>query len=58
MEMEEKYTIAEDYELPSEGLIYETHINPHVKLRSMTTREEMRRLNKTSTPYKTLSEII
>ena len=59
--MEEKttnYTIAESYELPSKGLIYDTKIEPHVELRSMTTREEMRRLAPSNTPLKVLSEII
>jgi hypothetical protein len=53
------YTIANEYVLPSEGKIYgDTMINPHVKLRSMTTAEEMRRLNHTDKPYKAMSEII
>lgn len=52
------YTIAEDYVLPSEGLIYSKPVNPHVRLRSMTVRDEMKRLSQTDTPYKQLAEII
>ena len=37
------YTIAEEYVLPSGGKIYEKAFDPHVKLRAMTTMEEMRR---------------
>ena len=55
---ERNYTIVESYELPSKGLIYDTKIEPHVELRSMTTREEMRRLAPSNTPLKVLSEII
>lgn len=51
------YTIANDYSLPSEGRIYE-NVNPIVKLRSMTTVEEMKRLNKSDRPYKVMAEII
>lgn len=59
--MEEKqtnYTIAEGYELPSKGLIYDKEVNSHVELRSMTARDEMKRLNHSTAPYKTLADII
>lgn len=56
--MNSSYTIAESYVLPSKGLIYDTPINPNVKIRSMTTQEEMRRLAPSDTPYKTMSDII
>lgn len=57
--MSEDYTIAEDFRLPSEGLIYTgKQVNPVVKLRSMTTRDEMKRLSPTETPYKTLANLI
>lgn len=56
--MAENYTIKEGYELPSKGLIYDKPINAVVELRSMTTRDEMKRLSPTKTPYKLLSEII
>ena len=52
------YTIAQEFVLPSKGLIYDKEINPNIKLRSMTTNEEMKRLAYTETPYKTLCEII
>lgn len=52
------YTIGEGYELPSMGKIYEVKVNPHVELRSMTARDEMKRLNPTTTPFKTLADII
>lgn len=56
--MSQNYTIAESYVLPSKGLIYDKEVNPKIKLRSMTTEEEMRRLSPTDTPYKTMSDII
>ena len=51
-------TIWEEFELPSKGLIYDKTINPNIKLRSMTTAEEMKRLSHTETPYKVMSDII
>ena len=54
----DNYSIAETFTLPSKGLIYDRKVNPQVKLRSMTTTEEMRRLSHTNTPYKTLCDII
>ena len=55
-ERQQNYTIAEGYELPSKGLIYEgVSVNPHVELRSMTARDEMKRLNSSTTPFKTLA---
>lgn len=52
------YTIAEGYSLPSKGLIYSKPVNPRIELRSMTTREEMKRMAPSNLPYKNLSEII
>lgn len=52
------YTIAEEFELPSKGLIYTKEINPKFKIRSMTTAEEMKRLSFSETPYKVMAEII
>ena len=52
------YTIAQDFVLASKGLIYSKSVNPNIKLRSMTTIEEMKRLAYSDTPYKTLAEII
>lgn len=52
------YTIAETYTLPSKGKIYGIEFDPEVKLRSMTTNEEMVRLSHTDSPYKVLCEVI
>ncbi|WP_300924718.1 hypothetical protein [uncultured Clostridium sp.] len=52
------YTIAESYTLPSKGLVYEQKVNPNIKIRSMTTEEEMKRLAYSELPYKMLTEII
>lgn len=52
------YTIAESYTLPSLGKVYDHEINPHIKLRSMTTTEEMKRLSPSDRPYENLAEII
>ena len=57
-ERQTDYTIMEGYELPSKGKIYLNPINPHVELRSMTARDEMKRLSPSSTPLKTLADII
>lgn len=54
----ENYTISESYELPSKGLIYDKPVEACVELRSMTARDEMKRLNPSSTPLKTLADII
>lgn len=52
------YSIAEEYTLPSLGKVYAQKINPVVKLRSMTTQEEMKRLSPSERQYKNLCEII
>lgn len=52
------YTIAEDFTLPSEGKIYGVPVNSHVKLRSMTTADEMRRISHTDFPYKAMADLI
>ena len=57
-ERQTNYTIMEGYTLPSEGKIYEAKVDPHVELRSMTARDEMKRLSPSSTPLKTLADII
>ncbi len=57
-ERQENYTIAEGYELPSKGEIYSVPVNSHVELRSMTGRDEMKRLAPSTTPLKTLADII
>ena len=57
-ERQTNYTIMEGYELPSKGKIYSETVDPHIELRSMTARDEMRRLSPSSTPLKTLADII
>jgi hypothetical protein len=52
------YTIAEGYELPSKGLIYKQKVDPQVELRSMTARDEMKRLSPSTTQFKKLADII
>lgn len=54
----EDYTLAEEYTLPSKGKVYDKPINPNIKIRSMTTEEEMKRLGHSEKPYKIISEII
>ena len=57
-ERQTNYTIMEGYEIPSKGKIYSEPLNPHIELRSMTARDEMKRLSPSSTPLKTLADII
>ena len=52
------FTIANEYTLPSQGKVYDREINPIFKLRSMTTVEEMKRLNHSDKPNKNIAEII
>ena len=52
------YTIVNEFTLPSQGLVYNKEINPRVKLRSMTTAEEMKRLNHSERPYRLMAEVI
>lgn len=56
----ENYTIAERYTLPSHGLLYDKEINPDIKLRSMTVRDEMRRSAPVTdgTIYRNMADII
>lgn len=58
--MENNYTIAERYTLPSHGLLYDSDINPDIKLRSMTVRDEMKRMapSNDGTVYRVLAEVI
>lgn len=51
-------TITEDYVLPSKGKLYNKQFDPHIKLRSMTVADEMKRLSPSDNPYKAMSEII
>ena len=57
-ERQTNYTVAEGYRLPSGGEIYDIPVNPQVELRSMTARDEMKRLNPSSSQFKTLADII
>ena len=57
-ERQTNFTIMEGHTLPSKGKIYLETVNPNIELRSMTGREEMRRLSPSSTPLKTLADII
>ncbi len=52
------FTIANEYILPSQGKVYSQDVNSQIKLRSMTTAEEMKRLNHSERRYKAMSEII
>ncbi len=52
------YSIAEEYVLPSRGKVYSENVNPIVKIRSMTTEEEMKRLAPSERAYKNICEII
>ena len=56
--MEQNYTIAECFELPSKGLVYDTQFDPHIKLKSMTIRDEMKRTSQNATPHRNLCDII
>ena len=57
-ERQTNYTIGEGFELPSKGKIYDVAVDPHVELRSMTARDEMKRLSPSSTQFKKLADII
>ena len=52
------YTVAEEFTLPSLGKVYSEKVTPVVKLKSMTTNQEMKRLAPGDRAYKTLCEII
>ena len=52
------YTIAEEFVLPSGGKVYDQQFDPHIKLRSMTIRDEMKRTSQTVNVHKNLCEII
>lgn len=58
MEQNNNYTIKETFILPSKGKIYDEPINPEIELRSMTTRDEMRRTAPSEYMYKNLCEVI
>lgn len=53
-------TIRKDGILPSNGKIYTNldSVNPNIVVRSMTTNDEMKRLNTSASPYKNLAEVL
>ena len=57
-ERQTNYTIGECAELPSKGLIYGTGVSAQVELRSMTARDEMKRLAPSNSQFKVLADII
>ena len=57
-ERQTNYTIGECMELPSKGLIYDKPVAATIELRSMTARDEMKRLNPTTSQFKVLADII
>ena len=57
-ERQTNYTIGEGFILPSMGKIYDKAVNPNVELRSMTARDEMKRLSPSTTQFKKLADII
>lgn len=57
-ERQTNYTIGEGAELPSKGLIYNKPIKSYIELRSMTARDEMKRLSPSPAQFKTLADII
>ena len=56
-ERQTNYTIGEGMELPSKGLIYD-NVNAYIELRSMTARDEMKRLSPSPAKFKILADII
>lgn len=57
-ERQTRYTIAEGYTLPSKGKIYDVKVDPQIELRSMTARDEMKRLSPSNSQFKKLADII
>lgn len=57
-ERQTNYTIAEGYELPSGGIIYDANVNKLVELRSMTARDEMKRMSPSVVKFKPQCDII
>jgi endogenous inhibitor of DNA gyrase (YacG/DUF329 family) len=57
-ERQTNYTIGEGMELPSKGKIYDKPVNSYVELRSMTARDEMKRLSPSTSQFKVLADII
>lgn len=55
---QENYTLSGDFTLPSRGEIYTPSFDPHVKLRSMTVMEDMKRLSMDELTNEVLADII
>ena len=55
---QQNYTLSGDFILPSKGEIYEPAFDPHVKLRSMTVQEDMKRLSMEEPTNEVLADII
>ena len=56
--MTDGFSMAEEFTIPSLGKVYDVKVNPIIKLKSMTTEHELRRLSPSERPYKTICEII
>lgn len=54
----EDFTIQGTFTLPSRGIFYGDGTKSEVTLRSMTTNEEMKRLNHNENSYKIMADII
>lgn len=52
------FTIGNVFTLPSNGLVYDKKVNPEVTLRSMTTADEMKRLNHSDREYQMMSMVL
>lgn len=52
------YTISETFTLPSKGLIYNVNVPSNITLRSMNTRDEMRRLSTSEYQYKPMCDVV
>lgn len=57
-EKQTNYTIGEYVELPSKGLIYKVPMEGQIELRSMTARDEMKRMAPSNSQFKVLADII
>lgn len=57
-ERQTNYTIGEIFTLPSQGKIYDENFPEKIELRSMTARDEMKRLSPSASQFKILADII
>lgn len=56
--MSDKSIISNEFNLPSKGKFYSKLFKPTIRLRSMTTEDEMRRLSHSERPYKVMCDLI